>query len=63
MKSEDIFLIYIVLAQVLAVCFIVCLLVGCSYSITMVHTQGYADDVVDEEQTPTSDIQATIPLK
>lgn len=35
---------------------------GCSYSITMVHTQGEAQDVVDEQQTPTADIKATIPL-
>ena len=39
------------------------LLSGCTYSITMVHTEGTATDVVDTEQTPRTDIspQVTIP--
>lgn len=36
---------------------------GCTYSITMVHTAGQASDVVDEQQTPTADVTATIPMK
>lgn len=35
---------------------------SCTYSITMVHTNGQATDVVDEQQTPTADIKATIPV-
>lgn len=34
---------------------------GCTYSITMVHTQGTASDVVDETTTPSTSVTATIP--
>lgn len=47
-----------------AVCLISLLsLVSCTYSITMVHSQGYASDVVDETATnsPTSTLE--IPVK
>ena len=30
---------------------------GCTYSITMVHTEGQASDVVDETQTNTPDVK------
>lgn len=33
---------------------------SCSYSITMVHTQGQATDVVDETQTAEPDISPTL---
>lgn len=33
---------------------------GCTYSITMIHTEGTASDVVDETDTPS--ITAPIPL-
>jgi hypothetical protein len=38
---------------------------GCTYSITMVHTEGTASDVVDDTDTPTSTISPNIniPLK
>jgi hypothetical protein len=42
--------------------FLVFALCGCTYSINMVHTEGTADDVVDETQTPTSNLKATIPV-
>lgn len=35
------------------------LLSGCTYSVTIVQTQGSASDVVDEEQTPSADIRAS----
>lgn len=35
---------------------------GCTYSINMVHTSGTASDIVDEEQKPTADLNAEIPL-
>lgn len=39
-----------------------CLILNsCTYSITMVHTEGQANDIVDEQQTPTADVKATIP--
>jgi len=38
--------------------FIACALAftSCTYSINMVHTQGYADDVVDETQSAEPDV-------
>ncbi len=42
-------MIYIILMAILS---------GCTYSINMVHTQGIADDVVDETQSAKPDIQA-----
>ena len=36
------------------------MLQSCTYSVTIVHTQGTASDVVDEEQTPSADIDADI---
>lgn len=37
---------------------------GCNYTINLIHTQGTADDVVDETQTSEPDIKTdlTIPL-
>jgi len=37
-------------------------LTSCSYSITMVHTQGQATDVVDEDQKADADISPTVSL-
>lgn len=51
--------------------FIMCLLLivlmtgilsGCTYSITMVHTQGEATDVVDETATNTPTTSLTVPV-
>ncbi len=36
------------------------LLSGCTYSITMVHTQGVASDVVDETQSAEPDIKTDV---
>jgi hypothetical protein len=36
------------------------LMAGCTYSITMVHTQGEASDVVDEQQTPSTQISPNL---
>lgn len=35
-------------------------LTGCTYSITQIHTQGTATDVLDENDTPS--LTATIPI-
>lgn len=40
--------------------FLLLLLTGCEYSITMVHTEGVAKDVVDENQTASPDVQASL---
>ena len=44
---------------------IVLFLTGCTYSIMMVHTEGQAEDVVDETatNTPSTIISPTIPVK
>ncbi len=43
---------------------LVLVLVGCTYSITMVHTEGTASDVVDETatNTPTTDISPNLAI-
>lgn len=41
----------------IGLCFV---LTGCTYSITMVHTQGEATDVVDEVQRTDADIKPDI---
>lgn len=41
---------------------LVALLSSCTYSITMTHTEGYASDIVDEAQTPTSNLVPTVSL-
>ena len=38
------------------------LLSGCTYSITQVHTEGQATDVVDETATNTPSTSVTIPV-
>lgn len=40
-------------------------LTSCTYTITMVHTQGHATDIVDEVATTSPDIspEVTIPMK
>jgi hypothetical protein len=38
------------------------LLTSCTYSITMVHTEGSATDVVDETATNSPSTEATIPV-
>ena len=42
---------------------LICLLSsGCTQTMTMVHTQGMADDVVDETTTTTPSTSASIPI-
>jgi hypothetical protein len=48
-------------------CLLACLvMVGCTQTMTMVHTQGMADDVVDETSsataTPTTTISPTLTI-
>ncbi len=44
-------------------CFFLCMnLTSCTYSITMVHTQGQATDVVDEVDTPKADLSPTFTI-
>lgn len=37
-----------------------CMLSGCTYSITMVHTEGSATDVVDETQSNTPNVSPNV---
>jgi hypothetical protein len=48
--------------KIFPVCIGLGLLTGCSYSINMVHTEGTATDVVDATQTPTADVDASVPI-
>ena len=41
---------------------ILALLSSCTYSITMVHTEGQASDVVDEQQTPSTSVTPTVSI-
>ena len=41
---------------------ILALLSSCTYSITMVHTEGQASDVVDEQQTPSTTVSPTVSI-
>ena len=46
-------------------CLLTCLvMVGCTQTMTMVHTQGVADDVVDEvsSATPTTTVSPTLTI-
>lgn len=43
-------------------CFMLFLMTGCTYSITMVHTQGEASDVVDETATNTPSTSVSVPV-
>jgi hypothetical protein len=36
------------------------LVTGCTYSMTMINTDGTASDVVDQNQTPTTSVSPTI---
>lgn len=36
-------------------------LTGCSYNISMAHTEGTASDVIDDNATPTANTTATLP--
>ena len=48
----------------LIACLLMCAvyLTGCTYSITMVHTEGTASDVVDETATNSTDVSPDIKL-
>lgn len=39
------------------------ILTSCTYSVTLVHTQGEAQDVVDETSTNTPSTTLTVPFK
>ena len=44
-------------------CFFLCMnLTSCTYSITMVHTQGQATDVVDETSTPKANVSPSFEI-
>lgn len=37
-------------------------LTGCTYSVMLNHTEGYANDLVDENQSATSDFKPVVDL-
>lgn len=46
----------------IAIVSILCFTSGCMYSIHMVHTQGQASDIIDDDDSPDIKTDATIPL-
>jgi hypothetical protein len=38
------------------------ILTGCTYSVTLAHTEGTASDLIDEEQTTSPDVRPTVTL-
>lgn len=61
-KLEASLLAYIIM-MVITFSMLIYSLVGCTFSINIVHTQGRAEDVIDEisSATPTTDL--TVPIK
>lgn len=47
---------------VLTVFLLFMFLTSCTYSINMVHTQGHAEDVVDETQKADADVKPTLTI-
>jgi hypothetical protein len=41
---------------------LLCVIISCTYSITMVHTEGTATDVVDETQRADPDIKTNLSI-
>lgn len=68
MKSENEIAMNIVLATVLGACLILVAfglctcLTSCTYSVTLIHTDGQATDVVDEESRAAADIRPAVSL-
>jgi len=50
------------LSTLFAVACVGVMLMGCSYSITMVHTEGTATDVVDETASNTPTTSVSVPV-
>jgi hypothetical protein len=55
------FIIYVTLGTIIAMMAISCL-VGCTMSVTLANTQGKAQDLVNETQTPSTDLEASVPV-
>ena len=49
----------------LAILFVVSIFSGCTYNVSMAHTEGTASDVIDDTQAPENTVSPnlTIPLK
>lgn len=54
--------VFIYFLSALIIGILVGVLTSCTYSITMVHTEGQASDVVDETQTNTPDVKADVSI-
>lgn len=48
--------------KILMAMLMACTMTGCTYAITMVHTEGTATDVVDETATNTPSTSVSVPL-
>ena len=45
----------------LLICMVICL-TGCTYSINMLHTEGSATDMIDENQAASPNISPTVSI-
>lgn len=48
--------------KILLFTYLLCCFTGCTLSVTMVHTEGVAEDVVDETQTTSPNIEPEISI-
>lgn len=48
--------------KILSTLFILLFLASCTYSINMIHSEGSASDMIDEEQIPSADISPDITI-
>lgn len=53
-------LLWTFLCVIAGVC--LCTLHSCTYSLNVVHTQGSATDLIDEQQSPTNDINPSVTI-
>ncbi len=55
---KDLFFL-IALILIISLCFI---LSGCTYSVTLAHTEGQTTDLIDESQTAQPDVKANLTI-
>lgn len=63
MGDQHLFVKLSLIGALLLILFGVCVMMtSCTYNVSMVHTEGEASDVVDSEQTPTTETNADLNL-
>lgn len=51
------------LFKAISMMLMITLLHGCTYSVNLIHSEGSASDMVDENQTPSTTISPTLDAK